>query len=282
VRRKAIYRRLSLREIAFVGSGRAAPDHLDIVATPGAEAAVAEATVDCLGRHRLRFDILRLEAVRAESVLLARLADRFGPAARVVDEVCPYVELPATWDEYLARRSRDLRHSLRRRARRLEEDHEAIVYRQVDDQASLEQAMQSLVALHSAGFPEGAFADRDFDRFHRLSARRFLQAGWLRLYLLTVDEHDAAALYGFAYGGRFWSYISGYDHALTRYSTSSQLFAYAIRRSIEDGLTQFDFLRGDEKYKFDWADCRRLDANVTVPARTGGRAVLRGLRLLRG
>ncbi len=176
-----------------------------------------------------------------------------------------------------------MRKELRRRARRLAEDHPTAAFRRVQDEAALEPAMDALVSLHSARFPPsgGAFGEAGFERFHRLVARQFLRAGWLRLHLLEIEGRAVAAKYGFSYGGRFWSYISGYDPALAHYSLSSQLHAHAIREAIEEGLSEFDLLRGDEPYKQDWADGRRVDLNLTIPARVDMRAALVALRLLR-
>jgi CelD/BcsL family acetyltransferase involved in cellulose biosynthesis len=277
-------RGVPVREVGFAGAGRAAPDHLDLVARAGAEPAVADAVLAYLHRSRLRFDVMRCEGTRADAALVVRLMRDVRPSHRLVDEeVCPYARLPASWDEYLARRRTGMRKELRRRARRLAEDHPTTVLRRVDDEAALEPAMDSLVSLHSARFPPsgGAFGEPGFERFHRLVARRFLGAGWLRLYLLQVEGRDVAAKYGFSYGGRFWSYISGYDPSLAHYSLSSQLHAHAIREAIEEGLGEFDFLRGDEPYKRDWADGRRVDLNLTIPARADVWAVVLALRLLR-
>ncbi len=89
-----------------------------------------------------------------------------------------------------------------------------------------------------------------------------------------MAERDVAADYAFAYEGRWWSYLSGYDRAFSRYSVGTQLLAHTIRAAIEEGLAEFDFLRGEEEYKFDWADRVRLDVNLTIPARVEGRLLI--------
>ncbi|MFN2555469.1 MAG: GNAT family N-acetyltransferase [Nitriliruptorales bacterium] len=278
VRRIGIRRRVPLREIAFVGTGLVAADHLDLITLPGYERAVASEVLKSLRRTRLRFDLLNLAGTRPDSPLITALQDEpWGRQRLLAHEPCPYIALPRTWEEYLAGRERDLRRGLERRKRRLDEHFDTVLYRRVRDESALEAAMGSLIHLHVAGFASrsaSAFPDRGAESFHHLVARHFLRAGWLRFYLLTVDGVDVAADYGFAYGDRWWSYLSGYDRAFSRYSVGSQLLAHTIREAIGEGLGEFDFLRGDEDYKFDWADRVRHDVNLTVPARLDGRLLI--------
>lgn len=284
VRRVEVRRHIPLRQLAFVGTGAAAPDHLDLIVKAGHERAVVAEVLKSLRRSRLRFDLLNLAGTRANSPFITALQGETWARQRLLEqEPCPYVALPASWEEYLTGRRSELRRGLQRRKRRLDEHYTTTLYRRVSDESMLETAMESLIHLHVSGFEtrtSSAFPDQGAETFHLLVARRFLRAGWLRFYLLTADGADVAADYGFAYGDRWWSYISGYDRAFSRYSVGSQLLAHTIREAIEEGLSEFDFLRGEEEYKFDWADRIRLDVNLTVPARLDGRLLIALRQLL--
>ncbi|HEX2698716.1 MAG TPA: GNAT family N-acetyltransferase [Acidimicrobiales bacterium] len=285
VRRTRRYRGVPVRELAFVGTGPAAPDHLDVLCMDGAEEDVAGAVLGHLRGGRYGFDLLTLRGAAAGSPLVSRLLAAVPPDHRVTtEEPCPYVRLPSTWDEYLAGRSIEFAKNLRRRRRRLAEDHPSATCRRVDEPQALDAAMDDLVRLHSSRFtgPDGgAFADPGLERFHRMVARRFLAQGWLRLYMLEVDGRPIAVRYGFAHGGVFWAYITGYDQTFARYSPSTQLNAHAIGEAIAEGLHEFDFLQGDEQYKAEWTSDRRHDVNVTVPARAGLRALVSARKRVR-
>jgi CelD/BcsL family acetyltransferase involved in cellulose biosynthesis len=111
-----------------------------------------------------------------------------------------------------------------------------------------------------------------------------LERGWLRLWLLEVDGEPIAAWYGWRLGGRYAYYNSGFDPERSQLRPGLVLLAGVIRAALEEGAEEFDFLLGDESYKFRFAEDSRTVHNVTVarawhPALlvTGAEAVMRGL-----
>ena len=77
------------------------------------------------------------------------------------------------------------------------------------------------------------------------------ERGWLQLNFLTVDEAPAASYINFLYGDRVMVYNSGHAHEdYGGLSPGIVLLAWNIRHAIEQGYKHFDFLRGDEAYKY--------------------------------
>jgi CelD/BcsL family acetyltransferase involved in cellulose biosynthesis len=75
--------------------------------------------------------------------------------------------------------------------------------------------------------------------------------GLLQLLFLQVQGKKAAALYNFDYKGRIWVYNSGFNIVEFGYlSPGVVLTARAIENAIGLGRRQFDFLRGNEAYKY--------------------------------
>jgi CelD/BcsL family acetyltransferase involved in cellulose biosynthesis len=67
----------------------------------------------------------------------------------------------------------------------------------------------------------------------------------------VMEGRQAAALFNYDYNGRVWVYNSGFDpEAFSHLSAGVILTAKAIEKAIENGRTAFDFLRGDETYKY--------------------------------
>ena len=54
------------------------------------------------------------------------------------------------------------------------------------------------------------------------------------------------------YGGSVGLYNSGFDPAHARLAPGIVLLAHLIRDAIERGVPVFDFLRGEESYKYDF------------------------------
>jgi CelD/BcsL family acetyltransferase involved in cellulose biosynthesis len=71
--------------------------------------------------------------------------------------------------------------------------------------------------------------------------------------VIYLDDVPASALYGFMYGRTFYFYQSGFDPAFGKHSVGVGTMAIAINTAIEEGASEFDFLHGDEEYKFHWA-----------------------------
>jgi CelD/BcsL family acetyltransferase involved in cellulose biosynthesis len=67
---------------------------------------------------------------------------------------------------------------------------------------------------------------------------------------LSVDGRLVAAAFGFADQQGYYLYNSAYEPALAEAAPGIVLIAAMIERSISDGLTRFDFLKGDERYKY--------------------------------
>jgi CelD/BcsL family acetyltransferase involved in cellulose biosynthesis len=89
-------------------------------------------------------------------------------------------------------------------------------------------------------------------KFHLDAAEALTQAGHLRLTVLETGGQTVGVLYGMQVGGTRFFYQCGFDPEHKALSPGTLLVATAIRHSIDEGCTRFDFLRGDEAYKRRW------------------------------
>ncbi|NIO15839.1 MAG: GNAT family N-acetyltransferase [Deltaproteobacteria bacterium] len=168
----------------------------------------------------------------------------------------PYIELPADFDAYLMSLSGKQRHELRRKIKRASEGLGGIRVDVVDgrDASRLPLAMEEFVRLHSSSntgklnFWKGRRRE-----FFDAIAGEFGEAGWLKILFLLGGSRDerVAALMIFDYGGDYLLYNSGFDPAHRRSSPGIVLISDAIKRAIGEGRKRFDFLRGEERYKYE-------------------------------
>jgi CelD/BcsL family acetyltransferase involved in cellulose biosynthesis len=162
----------------------------------------------------------------------------------------PRLELPTTFDEYLQALGKTERHELRRKLRRLETGRR-VAFRFAGD-SERASVLDRFVALHRRSRGEKAeFMTGETERFFRDVAETMGARGWLRLGALNVDGEDAAILFGFAYERTLALYNAASDPDLAALSVGLACAAYAIRTAIAEGFTTYDFLRGDERYKYD-------------------------------
>jgi CelD/BcsL family acetyltransferase involved in cellulose biosynthesis len=184
-----------------------------------------------------------------------------------------------SWKELLAGRSRNFREQVGRRARALERAHD-VRYRLVRGPDRLEAALDTFFALHRQRFGDGSVFART-EAFQRDFAAVAAERGWLRLWLLDVDARPAAAWLGFRFAGAECYYQAGRDAAFDRQSVSFVLLSHTIREALEDGASEYRFLRGDEPYKYRFANGDPGLESIVVARGVAGRAALAALRLRR-
>lgn len=165
--------------------------------------------------------------------------------------VCPQIQLPTSWDEYLAQLDRKNRHEIRRKWRKLEQVDQHRFF-QISQPEELPDAFDNFTRLHQlSSVNKAEFWTAEHRDFFKELLSSTLSVGWLRLYFLEINQEVVASMLGFVYGQRFYLYNSGYNpQVYPEISTGSILTAHTIQAAIGEGLAVYDFLRGDEPYKF--------------------------------
>jgi len=219
------------------------------------------------------WDLLDLHNVPASSPTLRRLpalaeASSEFEVSLHVEEVCPVITLPSTWDEYLSSLSKKERHEVRRKVRKANREAMVRCY-YADDPTSLYGELEDFIALHrTSADPKSSFMDERMQGFFHALAEAAQHNGWLRLAFLLVNNVKASAMLCFRYGNAFQVYNSGYDPELyPELSTGIVLLSCCIRDAIEEGLELFDFLRGEEDYKYRFGAERTEIYNLKIARR---------------
>jgi CelD/BcsL family acetyltransferase involved in cellulose biosynthesis len=258
------------RRWQLLGNGLAGADGLDVLARPeaasAARAAIAGALLACGG-----WDALDLEDVFCGSPTIAAIGQAAAAAGlrlRVSRRfTCPGFAVRGTWEEHRQRIRR--RETFGRRVRWLARQ-PGFAVDVATGPAETGEAMDDFLRLHrlrwaeeggSYGIPPGPL-----EAFHRAVAARLAARGWLRLYRLRVEGRAIAAVYGIEVGRRFYYYQSGYDPAWSARSPGMVLIGRTIEDAYARGLTDYDFLRGEEPYKLDWTADRRETCAVRLLA----------------
>ena len=253
-------------------------DYLDLIIEQGQEDAVYQALLEYLGPEAQNWDLIDFCNIPQDSltyVRLRELAEAQGYQTLVeIEDVCPIIDLPDTWDEYLMMLSKKQRHEVRRKLRKsdAEADTRLIV---VGIGHDLRAEMQDFIDLHQKSTPEkDQFMDPKMQEFFFDIAQVLQEQGWLQLVFVEMDGEKAAALLNFDYGDSILVYNSGYDPARFRHlSPGIIVTARSIELAVTLGRAHYDFLRGDEVYKYrfgaqDTQVRRLLMARPGVPLET--------------
>ena len=166
------------------------------------------------------------------------------------EQTTPRTILPDTWEGFLSGLRKKDRHELRRKLRRLDREGG---HRQFDgyDEDDPDTSMQRFFALLRASSPDKEeFLTPERERFFLDVARESASRNLFRLYFLEVGGAEVAACICFDYGGAFLLYNSGYDPDYSRLSVGLLNKALSIKTAIEEGREVFNFLKGNERYKY--------------------------------
>lgn len=246
-----------LRVVQFVG-GIDVADYLDVIAEPGRMEDVWTYVLDYLLENRSEWDAIDFHSLPAWSPsrdLVARLGAERGFSFQVfAEDVCPVVELPDDWQTYLMSLRKKDRHELKRKVRKLEGRDDVRWYLVPQgDAGRLRGEMETFLDLHrSSGVDKAHFMDEAMATYFLDMAEDMAGTGWIDLALLNVDDEPASAYLSYIYGDRLYLYNSGYSQRFAAYSAGVALLAYRIHKAIRQGVKWFDFLRGDEEYKYDF------------------------------
>jgi CelD/BcsL family acetyltransferase involved in cellulose biosynthesis len=276
---------VSLRGRALRVAGSELADHAELLARPSDQVAVARAAGAALAAAYPNAH-LRLLRVDQGAPWVEALGSGWAARltrARFREDVLPHLPLPGSWDEFLAGRSRNFRNQVGRKERNLVKHHGA-VFRRTEDPADLDADMKRFFALH-----EGRWSGDDatssllaprVQLMHTDFATAALDRGWLRLWFLEAGGQEVATIYGWTVGGRACYFNAGWDPRWSGESVGLVLLAHAVRSAIEEGASDYDFLLGDEQYKYRFATEERAVESLQL-ARPLSRAHM-GLRVAQG
>ena len=245
--------------LRWLGSGEVCTDHLSLVCRPEDRDHVAAEIAEALTTSFDDWDRIDLGGIDADDAavgaLIAGFEDRECLVSRHPADACWVLDLPASWDDYLASVSKSHRKQLRQLERRVLESNR-IQWHRVDSFDKLPTAWDVLVDLHqrrrkSLGEP-GCFASRAFHDFHREMVDRLLHAGQLRMSWMELDGKPAAAEYHFADGTTTYAYQGGVDPERLGEEPGRLSTILCLQAAIAEGHRRIDFLRGDEPYKAHW------------------------------
>lgn len=263
---------LTYREITMAGRGAA--DYTGFICLPEHEEAAGRAFAADLLRRQWRQ--LSLECLRASPQRMRGLIEPLTAAGLEIEResmvmssgvdnaICPYADLPGDWDRYLAQLSANTRQRLRRLLRAVDGTTLRITHA---DANTIARDIEILLWMWSA-----RWAHQKGPYLHGIisSSREELHdafaGGTLCLPILWHDDvpvaanacmldHDRREVL-FQLGAR----VPAAEHL----SPGVLLHAHTIRAAIAQGFRRYDFMRGDEPYKYSFATGERRIESFAV------------------
>lgn len=248
------------RQLTLIGTGIS--DYLDPVFDGGRRGPIVEALRSHLASDR-EWDVCDWQDLSAGTPLEA-LGDALD------DTPCTQIRFGRSFDDFLTERPKDLRRNLRRYKQKAEAlgDVRFAVTREAD-----RDLLDALIALHAARWQRsgqaGTIESNHSAEFLRAAAEIFAGRDWLRIFTLHFKAKIAAIVLAFRNQSTIFSYLSAYDPEYERFGFGRELLLQALQYAQAHRYTCWNFLRGEEPYKFSWGAERIPKRRVVVEESRG-------------
>nr|WP_086940136.1 GNAT family N-acetyltransferase [Thaumasiovibrio occultus] len=180
-----------------------------------------------------------------------------GYVKRVVWQAPSYVTDFSKWqsDNLESALSKSARSQIRRSHKKYAELGEIMLTR-AESGEQITRYFDAMATLHKQRWGEDSgFHNQVFRRFHydllQQDANKGAAKRFTALYRITAGEHDLGYLYVLLAGEGMAFYLSAFDYTLANSQRKPGLLAHAmlIQRAYDHGLSHYDFLAGEARYK---------------------------------
>jgi CelD/BcsL family acetyltransferase involved in cellulose biosynthesis len=254
--------------LLFLGSIEIS-DFLDVIAPSESLPVFIESLMAYLdGLDSPNWEVIDLYNILEDSAsipLITDAASRYGwKTVKERLQPAPSIALPNSWEDYMGLIKKKQRHEIRRKIRRAENYILPINWYIVDDESTLDDEIQAFLQLMAFDPQKDTFLTEIMQTQMRESVHTAFKGGWLQLSFLEFGGEKAAAYLNFDYANNIWVYNSGINFNFSELSPGWVLLAYLIQWAIDNERECFDFMRGDEAYKYRFGGVNRYVYRLQV------------------
>ena len=239
-------------------------DYQQFIIEKGMEAEVINAFFDYLSQKDWkRFELPSVSNNSQQIKNLMKIAEERSHSIKCEQSaVSPVLELPDSWDLYIASLRKKYRHELRRKIRRIESMGQVM---NISISKPSEKDMDeffNLMRLTSDAKSE--FLTKKIEDFFRLLIRTASERNHMNLSFLEFNSKRVSGCLVFDYQNDFMLYNSGYDFSNRELSAGLINKAYTIKQAIELDRSRFNFLKGPERYKYELGGIDTPIYNISI------------------
>lgn len=168
------------------------------------------------------------------------------PSATITQEdTTPLMELPSDWETFLTSLKRKHRKELKRKLKNYDSDYPKS---KIIESANPDQDINILIEMMKQDEAKDTFLTPPMELFFRRLAIEFKDD--IELLFLCTNDQAVAAILSFTHHNQRLLYNSGFSKE--QYSGAGfYLKASAIKRAIDQKVDTYNFLQGNERYKYE-------------------------------
>jgi CelD/BcsL family acetyltransferase involved in cellulose biosynthesis len=233
---------------------------------------------DYLLSQRGQWDALELNEFHLEIPTAKFIGNYFterGCVIRSKPNIHYHIPIAGTWDEYWKKLSKNLRHNIERRLRRVQENHQ-LNFQVIEGREATWSDFEAIFAMNARGnYPEKYKPEQERN-FHRELMERMRNRNWIRIAILRFDGQPVAYDYGFAVHGKFEDWRTGFDLQYADWAGGTLMLYFELKYLFTEQYQDLDFLRGEYTYKDKWAPATRefVELRIVQPHKLSARLAL--------
>lgn len=254
-------------------SASAPMDHWDFIIAPGYAPEVLPLFIERITQAQ-GWDVLALGNMLPSSPNIDTLRYMPIPWVEISGHPTPYLPLTDNFDDLFAKLTSNKRRKQRKYMKTLAETHGDNWSFGLERGEAVEPVLRTLMQHHQAHWQAlnepGAFPDATTQAEYIALAQAFDANDWLRLFHLQFAGETAAVLLAFGYRERVYHFATGVNYEMSQLNPGHILSEQVLRWCCENGVQEYDFMWGDEAYKFEWGAKNRVDRTLTWYRTTRG------------
>jgi CelD/BcsL family acetyltransferase involved in cellulose biosynthesis len=203
------------------------------------------------GRH---LEFINIRSSSPTCAIMPQMASEHGYSHSLKEtDVAPVLTVSSSYNAYLSNLKRKKRHELKRKLKRMERL-EGIRIKKITQTRHLVPAIENFISLHKRSGPQKQefWTKEGMTDFFTKVIHRFASKGWVEMNVLFFEKALISALLNFLYGEDVLFYNVAYDQDYAPFNPGFYLFHNSIVEAISEGKSSIDFLRGRERYKYDF------------------------------
>lgn len=263
---------LPLRQLSFVGERDGVTDFCDFVIRRDAEE-IIEYFFRYMRENKKAWHLFHLKYLTEDRSNLSEIRralkrDSIEHEESIASRIL-YIDLESygSWESYYQSLGRNLRKDLRKRWNRFRAYHDYRYER--NGRLSSAELLKTIGRLYTGRQRqmgrESPFEDPVTLGFLREVVDVFRRRGILDFSLVYLEGKPVSFTLGFVYHNTYYHWSIGFDTEYSHLSPNKVHHGILIRDCFEEGISEFNFMRGDSEYKFKWTKTYRMSYQIRVP-----------------
>lgn len=255
------------RALRFIGQVEVS-DYLDLIVAPDyLESFTTELLAFLAQEPTLKGLPLLLDNILEDSPSRPALrAAATGQNWVYTDEILqpsPYIPTAPDWEQYLAGLGKKQRHEIRRKMRNAATQHDSSWYIMQHGE-KCQQEMDDFLHMMRSEPHKDTFLNPLMVDFMRAVAEAACKKEILQLAFLIMDGEKVGAYLSFINDKKLLVYNSAWNPKFSQFSPGWVLLSHLIQWAIEQGFSEVDMMRGNERYKYKFGGVDRHVLSVTL------------------